>query len=77
MNLLGAAGAGVNSAVGIAEQVVLGGTTLSVGGVLGLPLLSRDIWAPLGEGDLGVLALDVGNARGALAVLAEQALASS
>jgi hypothetical protein len=59
-----AAGTLVDCAVRVTEQVAVGRTTLAVLGVLGLPLLGNDL--EVRSRDLGVITLDIGDARAVL-----------
>lgn len=59
-SILRAASTTVDCAVGVAKQVAVGGTALSVLGVLGLPFLRNK--ATVGRRNLRVVALDVRNA---------------
>ena len=73
-SVLRAAGTAVDCAVGVAEQVAVGRATLTVLGVLGLPLLWDN--AKVGRRDLGVVALDIGDTLAVVtAVLPGQAAA--
>lgn len=65
-----AASALVDCAVGVAKQVAVGRTALSVLGVLVLPLLWDD--AKVRRRDLGVVTLDVRNTLAVVAVLSAQ-----
>lgn len=70
-SVLRAASTAVDCAVGVAKQVAVGGTTLAILGVLGLPLLWDN--AAVGGGNLRVITLDVRNALAvAAAVLSSQ-----